>query len=67
MEDRDSLVPIQKMKEVLVAMQSENLQLRRQNDELILRLKQVTEQYVKDKANESEQMKRLKAYEEEFN
>ena len=67
MEDRDSLVPIQKMREVLVAMQSENLQLRKQNDELILRLKQVTEQYVKDKANESEQMKRLKAYEDEFN
>ena len=67
MEDRDSLVPIQKMREVLVAMQSENLQLRKQNDQLILRLKQVTEQYVKDKANESEQMKRLKAYEDEFN
>lgn len=72
-EDGDQEVPLDKMKEIIIALQvalKERdvalLQSKKQNIELLTELEQLSEQYIREQTNEADQLKKVKLYEEEF-
>lgn len=72
-EDGDQEIPLDKMKEIIIALQvalKERdvalLQSKKQNIELLTELEQLSEQYIREQTNEADQLKRVKQYEEEF-
>lgn len=69
----DGEVPLEKMKEVIVALQvalkERDIQLlgaKKQNIELLTELEQLSEQYIREQSSEADQLSKVKQYEEEF-
>jgi hypothetical protein len=58
--------PLDKMKEIIMALQIELLQSKQENIELLDELEKLSEQYANDQSKEADQLSRVKQYEEEF-
>ena len=64
---------VEKMKEIIMALQGALkdrdialLQSKKQNIQLLTELEQLSEQYINEQSKESDQLNRVKQYEEEF-